>query len=59
MDALGSPAHSGSRRRGERGQGLVEYGVIVVLVGVFLILAVGLLGGQTAGLWAQVSGLFG
>ena len=55
MNETGNPAPSGKRREDERGQGLVEYGLIVMLVGIFLILAVGALGGTTSGMFSAVS----
>jgi pilus assembly protein Flp/PilA len=44
----------GSRKR-EKGQGLVEYGLILVLVMVVVVLIVGLTGQQLYGLFSQVS----
>jgi Flp pilus assembly pilin Flp len=44
-----------SRRRGERGQGLVEYAFIVMLIATALLVAVQLLGGHTATLYTNIS----
>lgn len=49
--------HAGSRLR-ERGQGLVEYAFILVLVAVLLILAVETLGHQTNSLYSNISNGF-
>ena len=42
-------------RRGERGQGLVEYAFIVMLVALLLILSVAVIGHQTNGMYSNVS----
>ena len=39
----------------ERGQGLVEYGLILVLVAVFVILTVQILGHQTTNLYSNIA----
>ena len=44
-----------SSRKREKGQGLVEYGLILVLVMVVVALVVGLTGQQLYGLFSQVS----
>jgi Flp pilus assembly pilin Flp len=46
----------GNRRRDdERGQGLVEYGLIIVLVAIFVIIVVGVVGHQTNNVFSNVS----
>jgi Flp pilus assembly pilin Flp len=48
--ALAPPAHtpSRSRRSGERGQGLTEYGLILMLIAIVVLVAVQILGQTTA-----------
>ena len=43
------------RRASERGQGLVEYAFILILVAILLILAVQVLGHQTGSLYSNVA----
>ena len=43
------------RRDDERGQGLVEYGLIIVLVAIFVIIVVGVVGHQTNNVFSNVS----
>ncbi|HVC42661.1 MAG TPA: Flp family type IVb pilin [Candidatus Saccharimonadales bacterium] len=43
------------RRDSERGQGLVEYGLIIILVAIFVIVVVGVLGHQTNNVFSNVS----
>ena len=50
-DAVEAPG----RRRAERGQSLVEYAFILILVAILLILAVQVLGHQTTQLYSNVS----
>ena len=42
-------------RDGERGQGLVEYGLLVVLIAIFVIVVVALVGHQTNNVFSNVS----
>jgi Flp pilus assembly pilin Flp len=44
-----------TEHEGERGQGLVEYGFILVLIAVFVILSVQLLGHQTNNLYSNIA----
>jgi Flp pilus assembly pilin Flp len=43
------------RRDDERGQGLVEYGLILVLIAIFVIVVVGVVGHQTNNVFSNVS----
>jgi len=43
------------RRRGERGQGMVEYAFIIVLVAIVVIVSVMVLGKTTSNLYSNVS----
>lgn len=43
------------RRDDERGQGLVEYGLILILIAVFVIVVVGIVGHQTNNVFSNVS----
>jgi pilus assembly protein Flp/PilA len=45
----------GSGRDGERGQGLVEYGLIVILIAVVVIVVVGVVGHQTNNVFSNIS----
>ncbi len=42
-------------RDGERGQGLVEYGLLVVLIAIFVIVVVAVVGHQTNNVFSNVS----
>jgi pilus assembly protein Flp/PilA len=42
----------------EEGQGLMEYGLILVLIAVVVIVAVGLVGEQISGLFSQMVSMF-
>lgn len=53
--AVEAAAEGADRRRSERGQGLVEYAFILVLVAILLILAVQVLGHQTSSLYSNIS----
>jgi pilus assembly protein Flp/PilA len=44
-----------SRRRGERGQGMVEYAFILVLVAIVVLVSVMVLGKTTSNLYSNVS----
>lgn len=46
---------SGRRRSDERGQGLVEYGLILVLIAIFVIVVVGVVGHQTSNVYSNLS----
>jgi pilus assembly protein Flp/PilA len=52
MQAMFPPA---SRRNDERGQGLVEYGLIVVLIAIVVIVVVGVVGHQVNNVFSNVS----
>ncbi len=43
------------QRRGERGQGMIEYALILVLVAIVVIAAVTLLGTRTTALYSNIS----
>jgi pilus assembly protein Flp/PilA len=43
------------RRRGERGQGMVEYAFILVLVAMVVLVSVVVLGKQTSNLYSNIS----
>jgi Flp pilus assembly pilin Flp len=43
------------RRDDERGQGLVEYGLILVLIAIFVVIVVGVVGHQTNNVFSNVS----
>ena len=43
------------RRDSERGQGLVEYGLILILIAIFVIVVVGVVGHQTNNVFSNVS----
>jgi pilus assembly protein Flp/PilA len=43
------------RRESERGQGLVEYGLILILIAIFVIVVVGVVGHQTNNVFSNVS----
>jgi pilus assembly protein Flp/PilA len=45
----------GRGRDGERGQGLVEYGLIVILIAVVVIVVVGVVGHQTNNVFSNIS----
>jgi len=54
--ALLRSAVSGNERRDdERGQGLVEYGLIVVLIAIVVIVVVGVVGHQVNNVFSNVS----
>lgn len=54
--ALLQSAVSGSERRDdERGQGLVEYGLILVLIAIVVIVVVGVVGHQVNNVFSNVS----
>jgi Flp pilus assembly pilin Flp len=46
---------TGLRRDSERGQGLVEYGLILILIAIFVIVVVGVVGHQTNNVFSNVS----
>jgi len=46
-------------RRGERGQGMTEYALILVLIGVVVIFVIGLVGHQANNLFSNISNGFG
>jgi pilus assembly protein Flp/PilA len=52
LSATWSP---GNRRDDERGQGLVEYGLILVLIAIVVIVVVGVVGQQTNNVFSNVS----
>jgi Flp pilus assembly pilin Flp len=43
------------RRRGERGQGMVEYSFVLLLVAIVVLISVAVLGHQTSNLFSNVS----
>jgi pilus assembly protein Flp/PilA len=43
------------RRRGERGQGMVEYAFIILLVAIVVLISVVVLGRQTSNLYSNIS----
>jgi Flp pilus assembly pilin Flp len=43
------------RRDDQRGQGLVEYGLVVILIAIFVIVVVGLVGHQANNVFSNVS----
>jgi pilus assembly protein Flp/PilA len=45
----------GNRRDDERGQGLVEYGLILILIAIVVIVVVGVVGHQTNNVFSNVS----
>jgi pilus assembly protein Flp/PilA len=49
---IDSPA---ARRRGQRGQGMVEYAFILVLVAMVVLVSVVILGKQTSNLYSNIS----
>ena len=46
---------TGRRRDDERGQGLVEYGLVIILIGIFVIVVVGVVGHQANNVFSNVS----
>ena len=52
---LESEAESHTGRRGERGQGMVEYAFILVLVAMVVLVSVVVLGKQTSNLYSNIS----
>jgi pilus assembly protein Flp/PilA len=44
-----------SRRNDERGQGLVEYGLVLILIAIFVIVVVGVVGHQANNVFSNVS----
>ena len=48
-------APTSRRRDDERGQGLVEYGLIIILIAIFVIVVVGVMGHQTNNVFSNVS----
>ncbi len=48
-------APTSRRRDDERGQGLVEYGLIIVLIAIFVIVVVGVMGHQTNNVFSNIS----
>jgi pilus assembly protein Flp/PilA len=46
---------TGRRRNDERGQGLVEYGLILILIAIVVIVVVGVVGHQTNNVFSNVS----
>ncbi len=48
-------APTSRRRDDERGQGLVEYGLILILIAIFVIVVVGVVGHQTNNVFSNVS----
>ena len=53
--AVGDDVEGPDPREGERGQGLVEYAFILILVAILLILAVQILGHQTSQLYSNIN----
>ena len=47
--------HASSRRDDERGQGLVEYGLVLILIAIFVIVVVGVVGHQANNVFSNVS----
>jgi pilus assembly protein Flp/PilA len=43
----------------EEGQGLVEYGLVLILLAIVVVAIIGLLGGQISNLFSNVIGCFG
>jgi len=54
-DAGADALEATTRRRSERGQGMVEYAFILILVAILLILAVQVLGHQTSQLYSNIN----
>ena len=52
---VGGAIEEPARRRSERGQGVVEYAFILILVAILLILAVQVLGHQTTQLYSNIN----
>ncbi len=48
-------APTSRRRDDERGQGMVEYALIIILVAIFVIVVVGVVGHQTNNVFSNVS----
>ena len=48
-----------ARRRGERGQGMIEYAFILVLIAITLIIALQVLGNQTSNLYSNIQNAVG
>jgi Flp pilus assembly pilin Flp len=48
-------APTSRRRDDERGQGLVEYGLMIILIAIFVIVVVGVMGHQTNNVFSNVS----
>jgi pilus assembly protein Flp/PilA len=51
----GTPGSDRGRRRSQRGQGMVEYALILVLVAVVVIVALTALGGQIASVFSHIT----
>jgi pilus assembly protein Flp/PilA len=51
--------HAYRRARGERGQGMVEYALILVLIAVVVIVLLIVLGNQVANVFCNISGAIG
>ena len=47
--------HAISRRNDERGQGLVEYGLVLILIAIFVVVVVGVVGHQANNVFSNVS----
>jgi pilus assembly protein Flp/PilA len=54
-DEVGSDELPIARRRDERGQGMVEYAFILLLVAIVVLVAVALLGHTTSNLYSNIS----
>ena len=48
-------APTSGRRNDERGQGLVEYGLVIILIAIFVIVVVGVAGHQVNNVFSNVS----
>lgn len=50
-----TPGSGSDRRRAQRGQGMVEYALILVLVAVVVIVALTALGGQISSVFSHIT----
>jgi pilus assembly protein Flp/PilA len=53
--AVATPSARRTRRREERGQGMVEYALILMLVAIVVLVAIQVLGHSTTGLYSNIS----
>ncbi|MBI4789167.1 MAG: pilus assembly protein [Chloroflexi bacterium] len=50
-----APEVEGSARNSERGQGLVEYGLVIILVAIVIVAILAVLGPQISNLYSRVT----